>query len=170
MSIERPLLEILVCPIDKRGLLYFEDEAILYNPRLRRVYRLADDHLIMLAGQAEPVPAQEHARLIKRARHGDAAGTGGTAAGVLATEVTAEPGARPGTGGGPGSSPGEHGREYGRPDKDAGNGRPPRASSASLPGGRAPDRSLRSRVRRHVTPLLLVGIMRQICIIPPPQV
>ena len=36
MPIERPLLDILACPIDKQGLLYFEDEAILYNPRLRR--------------------------------------------------------------------------------------------------------------------------------------
>ncbi len=77
MPIERPLLDILACPIDKQGLLYFEDEAILYNPRLRRIYRLADDHLIMLADRAEPAAAQEHQRLLKRARHGDATGTGG---------------------------------------------------------------------------------------------
>lgn len=84
MPIERPLLEILACPIDKQGLLYFEDEAILYNPRLRRIYRVADDYLIMLAGRAEPAPAQEHERLLKRARHGDAAGTGGSTAEALA--------------------------------------------------------------------------------------
>ncbi len=77
MPIERPLLELLACPIDKQGLLYFEDEGILYNPRLRRIYRTADDHLVMLAGRAEPAPEQEHERLLKRARHGDAVGTGG---------------------------------------------------------------------------------------------
>ena len=86
MPIERPLLEILACPIDKQGLLYFEDEAILYNPRLRRIYRLADDYLIMLADRAEPAPAHEHVRLLKRARHGDAIGTGGMTAEALAAD------------------------------------------------------------------------------------
>ncbi|HUZ52852.1 MAG TPA: Trm112 family protein [Streptosporangiaceae bacterium] len=75
MPVERPLLAILACPIDKQGLLYFEDEAILYNPRLRRIYRMADDHLVMLASRAEPAPEEEHERLLKRAAHGDAVGT-----------------------------------------------------------------------------------------------
>jgi uncharacterized protein len=79
MPIERPLLDILACPIDKQGLLYIEDEAILYNPRLRRIYRMADDHLVMLADRAEPAPREEHERLIKRAAHGDAVGTAGLA-------------------------------------------------------------------------------------------
>ena len=57
MLIERPLLDILACPIDKKGLLYFEDEAILYNPRLRRIYRMADDYPILLADRARPGPA-----------------------------------------------------------------------------------------------------------------
>jgi len=77
MPIERPLLDILACPIDKQGLLYFDDEGILYNPRLRRIYRVADDHLVMLADRAEPAPDQEHERLLKRASHGDAIGTAG---------------------------------------------------------------------------------------------
>ena len=34
MALEDALLDILVCPIDKRGLLYFADDAVLYNPRL----------------------------------------------------------------------------------------------------------------------------------------
>jgi uncharacterized protein len=101
MPIERPLLDILACPIDKQGLLYFEDEAILYNPRLRRIYRLADDHLIMLVGRAEPAPAHEHERLLKRARHGDAAATGGATAETLA-------GDGPNPHEGPGQSAGGH--------------------------------------------------------------
>lgn len=79
MPIEHPLLDILACPIDKQGLLYFEDEAILYNPRLRRIYRMADDHLVMLADRAEPAAEHEHERLLKRAGHGDALGTAGLA-------------------------------------------------------------------------------------------
>jgi len=75
--IEPPLLDILACPIDKQGLLYFDDERILYNPRLRRIYRTADEHLVMLPDRAEPAPEQEHERLLKRARHGDAIGTSG---------------------------------------------------------------------------------------------
>ena len=77
MPIEHPLIDLLACPIDKQGLLYFEDEGILYNPRLRRIYRTADDHLVMLADRAEPAPEQEHDRLLKRALHGDAIGTAG---------------------------------------------------------------------------------------------
>ncbi|HUC59068.1 MAG TPA: Trm112 family protein [Streptosporangiaceae bacterium] len=79
MPIERPLLDILACPIDKQGLLLFEDEAILYNPRLRRVYRMTDGVLVMLADRAEPATEDEHMRLLKRARHGDAVGTAGMA-------------------------------------------------------------------------------------------
>ena len=30
MALEDALLEILVCPIDKHGLLYFADDAVLY--------------------------------------------------------------------------------------------------------------------------------------------
>ena len=86
MLIERPLLDILACPIDKKGLLYFQDEAILYNPRLRRIYRMADDYPILLADRAEPAAAQEHERLMKRAGHGDAAGTSGLAPDELGAE------------------------------------------------------------------------------------
>ena len=75
--IEQPLLDILACPIDKQGLLYFEDEAILYNPRLRLIYRMSDGRLVMLADRAEPAADHEHERLVKRASHGDAVATAG---------------------------------------------------------------------------------------------
>jgi uncharacterized protein YbaR (Trm112 family) len=77
MPIERALLDILACPIDKQGLLWFEDEAILYNPRLRRLYRVPDGYPVMLPGRAEPTAQDEHQRLLKRARHGEATGTAG---------------------------------------------------------------------------------------------
>ena len=71
MALDEALLEILVCPIDKRGLLYFADDAMLYNPRLRRLYRIEDGVPLMLAKQAVPVPEEEHQRLIKCARRGE---------------------------------------------------------------------------------------------------
>ena len=52
MVLEDALLDILVCPIDKRGLLYFADDAVLYNPRLRWLYRIEDGIPLMLANQA----------------------------------------------------------------------------------------------------------------------
>jgi uncharacterized protein len=75
MAFDETLLEILVCPIDKRDLLYFPDEALLYNPRLRRSYRIENDIPVLLAQQAAPVPDDEHARLLERARGGAAVGT-----------------------------------------------------------------------------------------------
>lgn len=81
--LEGPLLEILACPIDKRGLLYFADEAVFYNPRLRRLYRIVGSSPVMLADRAEPTGQEEHVRLLKRARHGEAIWT----AGLTATEL-----------------------------------------------------------------------------------
>ncbi len=75
MSLESALLKILACPIDKGALLYFDDEAILYNPRLRRRYRIADGIPVMLAHRAEPVGDAEHARLVGLADAGAAART-----------------------------------------------------------------------------------------------
>jgi uncharacterized protein YbaR (Trm112 family) len=78
MALDEALLEILVCPIDKRGLLYFADEALLYNPRLQRSYRIENGIPVMLAHDAVPVTDDEHARLIERARSGAAVGTAAT--------------------------------------------------------------------------------------------
>jgi uncharacterized protein len=80
MGIEPPLLDILACPIDKQGLLYFEGDSILYNPRLRRIYRLTADYPVMLADRAQAATQEEHQRLLKRAGHGEAVGTAGLAA------------------------------------------------------------------------------------------
>ena len=40
MALDSKLLEILACPDDKGPLLYFEDENCLFNPRLKRRYRI----------------------------------------------------------------------------------------------------------------------------------
>jgi uncharacterized protein YbaR (Trm112 family) len=67
MALDAKLLEILACPEDKGPLLYFADEETLYNPRLRRRYRIQDDIPIMLIDEAETVDDTEAARLTKKA-------------------------------------------------------------------------------------------------------
>jgi uncharacterized protein len=67
VALENALLEILVCPVDKGILLYFDDENLLYNPRLRRRYRIRGDVPVMLAHEAETVTDAEHTRLLQRA-------------------------------------------------------------------------------------------------------
>jgi uncharacterized protein YbaR (Trm112 family) len=84
MALEGALLDILVCPIDKRGLLYFADDAVLYNPRLRWLYRIEDGIPLMLASEAVPVPEQEHQRLMTCARRGDVTAITAGQANILA--------------------------------------------------------------------------------------
>lgn len=67
MALDRQLLDILACPEDKGPLLYFEDEAALYNPRLKRRYAVRDDIPIMLIDEAETVDGTEHDRLLAKA-------------------------------------------------------------------------------------------------------
>lgn len=67
MALDDQLLEILACPEDKGPLLYFPDEDGLYNPRLRRRYRIDDDIPVMLIDEAEEVDDDEHERLMAKA-------------------------------------------------------------------------------------------------------
>jgi len=86
MALEQALLDLLACPIDKRGLLYFADDGVLYNPRLRRLYRIENDIPLMLPKLAVAVPDEEHDRLMKCARRGEVTGITGRDAGVLAED------------------------------------------------------------------------------------
>ncbi len=67
MALDPQLLDILACPEDKGPLLYFEDEKALYNPRLKRRYRIEDDIPVMLVDEAEQVDDAEDARLVAKA-------------------------------------------------------------------------------------------------------
>jgi uncharacterized protein YbaR (Trm112 family) len=67
MPLDPFLLEILACPEDKGPLLYIEDEDTLYNPRLRRRYRIVDGIPDLLVDEAEAVDQAEHDRLVGRA-------------------------------------------------------------------------------------------------------
>ena len=70
------LLDILACPQDKGSLLYFPDEDLLYNPRLRRAYSIRDNIPVMLVDEARDVPPAEHDRLVAAAAAPDAASRG----------------------------------------------------------------------------------------------
>ena len=71
MSLDAKLLEILACPEDKGPLLYFEDEQILYNPRLKRKYEIRDDIPVMLIDEATVLsPAEAEAQLARAAELG----------------------------------------------------------------------------------------------------
>ena len=72
MALDPKLLEILACPQDKGPLLYFADEQSLYNPRLRRRYRVLDGDIPdLLIDDAETVDEAEHTRLTERAERED---------------------------------------------------------------------------------------------------
>jgi uncharacterized protein len=63
--IDETLLDILVCPADRGPLLLVED--VLYNPRLRRAYRIEDGIPVLLVDEAIEVDDDEHARLMAQA-------------------------------------------------------------------------------------------------------
>ncbi len=68
------LLSILVCPADRGPLLLVSEESgaqLLYNPRLRRAYRIEDGIPVLLIDEARDVDDDEHARLMARARPAD---------------------------------------------------------------------------------------------------
>jgi uncharacterized protein len=71
--VDDSLLSILVCPAD-RGPLVLVDDAegqLLYNPRLRRAYRIEDGIPVLLVDEARDVDDDEHARLMARGRPAD---------------------------------------------------------------------------------------------------
>ncbi len=67
MALDAQLLEILACPEDKGPLLYFADEDVLYNPRLKRTYEIRDGIPIMLIDEATTVSEEDAARLAAKA-------------------------------------------------------------------------------------------------------
>jgi uncharacterized protein YbaR (Trm112 family) len=64
--LDQRLLDILVCPQDRGPLLLAGD--VLYNPRLRRAYRIEADVPVLLVDEAVTIDDDaEHQRLIERA-------------------------------------------------------------------------------------------------------
>jgi uncharacterized protein len=65
--IDEALLSILVCPADRGPLVLVESEQLLYNPRLRRAYRIEDGIPVLLVDEATEVSDEEHERLMASA-------------------------------------------------------------------------------------------------------
>jgi uncharacterized protein YbaR (Trm112 family) len=67
--IDETLLGILVCPSDRGPLLLVDkgSEVLLYNPRLRRAYRVEDGIPVLLVDEAVDVGDDEHAHFIAQA-------------------------------------------------------------------------------------------------------
>lgn len=62
--IDAALLELLVCPADRGPLLWVPPpDDLLYNPRLRRAYRIDDGIPVLLIDEARDVDDEEHERL-----------------------------------------------------------------------------------------------------------
>jgi uncharacterized protein YbaR (Trm112 family) len=76
MPLDPLLIEMLACPEDKGSLLWFEDEDVLYNPRLHRVYKVVDSIPIMLIDESVQVDDAEHQRLVAKAEAGHGQETG----------------------------------------------------------------------------------------------
>ncbi|KZF04948.1 MAG: Trm112 family protein [Rhodococcus sp. (in: high G+C Gram-positive bacteria)] len=67
MAIDKTLLGILACPVDKGPLLLVENE-LLYNPRLRRAYPIENGIPVLLTDDARDVDDAEHESIIARAQ------------------------------------------------------------------------------------------------------
>jgi uncharacterized protein YbaR (Trm112 family) len=76
MSLDPLLLDVLACPVDKGPLLWFEDEDVLYNPRLKKSYAVADGVPVLLVDEAVTVSDSEHERLMAKAERDGVRATG----------------------------------------------------------------------------------------------
>ncbi|WP_172798372.1 Trm112 family protein [Mycobacterium sp. GA-1285] len=66
VALDEKLLDILVCPQDRGPLLLVGDEY-LYNPRLRRAYRIDDGIPVLLIDEAVDITDDaEHKRMLDR--------------------------------------------------------------------------------------------------------
>ena len=69
MPLDAFLRERLICPQDHGELLYLDattGDEVLYNPRLRQVYRIDDGIPVLLIPEARAVDEAEHESLIAR--------------------------------------------------------------------------------------------------------
>jgi uncharacterized protein YbaR (Trm112 family) len=76
MTLDPLLLDVLACPVDKGPLLWFADEEILYNPRLRKSYQVVDGVPVLLVEEAADVGDAEHDRLTAKAERDGIPATG----------------------------------------------------------------------------------------------
>ena len=76
MSLDPLLLSVLACPVDKEPLLWFADEDVLYNPRLRKSYAVVDGVPVLMVDESVDVGDAEHERLMAKAEKNGVRATG----------------------------------------------------------------------------------------------
>jgi uncharacterized protein len=76
MALDPLLLDVLACPVDKGPLLWFEDEGVLYNPRLRKSYTVVDGVPNLLVEEGADIGEPEHDRLTAKAEKQGVRATG----------------------------------------------------------------------------------------------
>jgi len=76
MSLDPLLLDLVACPVDRGPLLWFEDEDVLYNPRLKKSYAVHDGVPVLLVDEAVDVGESEHERLMAKAERDGVRSTG----------------------------------------------------------------------------------------------
>ena len=76
MSLDPLLLEVAACPADRGPLLWFEDEDVLYNPRLKKSYAVVHGVPVLLIDEAVDVGEAEHERLMAKAARDGVRSTG----------------------------------------------------------------------------------------------
>jgi uncharacterized protein YbaR (Trm112 family) len=64
MALSDFLVGILVDPVDLKGLLYSEEENLLYNDRRHVAFAVEDDIPVLLETEARAIDAAEHQRLV----------------------------------------------------------------------------------------------------------
>ena len=76
MPLNALLVEILVDPEDKLPLWYFEQDGVLYNPRLLRTYEIKDGIPVLLIGEASAVDSETSASYERRQSEAQITGSG----------------------------------------------------------------------------------------------
>lgn len=79
MTLDPLLIDVLACPEDKGPLWYFDDESILFNPRLHRTYPVRDGIPVMLIDEATTIDGEEGTRLLTKSESGQGVLTGSAA-------------------------------------------------------------------------------------------
>ncbi len=82
MPLDPLLIEVLACPVDKGPLLWFDDENVLYNPRLHKRYDVRDGVPVLLVDEATDVNDAEHERLVAKAAADGVPETGSAGSGA----------------------------------------------------------------------------------------
>ena len=76
MPLNELLIQILVDPEDKLPLWYFEQDSVLYNPRLLRTYDIKEGIPVLLVGEATPVDSESATSYANRQSEAQITGSG----------------------------------------------------------------------------------------------